>query len=100
MQVVEFRMNFVLFTIAAAIFPKLDTMGIGAHGFELIDYFPSFWIHFGPNSTTFLVAGEIYPAPIQVTAHVLSSVVGKCGALTATVLYNHIGSRTKFWVVY
>ena len=99
MQAVEFLMNFVLFIIAAAIFPKSDSMGVGAHGFELIDYFSSFWIQFGPNSTTFLVAGEVYPAPIQATSHVPFSVVGKCGALTATVLYNHIGSRTKFWVV-
>ena len=57
------------------------------------------WIQFGPNSTTFLVAGEVYPAPVRATAHGLSAAVGKCGALTATVLYNYIGSRTKFWVV-
>ena len=99
MQAVGFLMNFVLFIIAAAIFPKLDTMGAGAHGFEFIYFFSSFWIQFGPNSTTFLVAGEVYPAPVRATAHGLSAAMGKCGALTATVLYNYFGSRTKFWVV-
>ena len=96
MQAVGFLMNFVLFIIAAAIFPKLDTMGAGAHGFELIYFFSSFWIQFGPNSTTFLVAGEVYPAPVQATAHELSTTVEKCRALTTTVLYNYIDSRTKF----
>ena len=99
MQAVGLLMNFVLFIIAAAIFPKLDTMGAGAHGFEFIYFFSSFWIHFGPDPTTFLVAGEVYPSPVRATAHGLSAAVGKCGALTATVLYNYIGSRTKFWVV-
>ena len=99
MQAVGTLMNFVLFVIAAAIFPKLDTMGAGAHGFEFIYFFSSFWIQLGPYSTRFLVAAAVYPAPVRATAHGLSASVGKCGALTATVLYNYIGSRTKFWVV-
>ena len=36
MQAVGFLMNFVLFMIAAAIFPKLETMGAGAQAFEFI----------------------------------------------------------------
>ena len=42
MQAVGILMNFVLFVIAAAIFPKLGTMGASAHGFELIYFFSSF----------------------------------------------------------
>lgn len=60
---------------------------------------PHSGIQFGPNSTTFLIAGEVYPGPVRATAHGMSAAVGKIGALTATVLYNYIGSRTKFWVV-
>jgi len=59
----------------------------------------SFWIQFGPNSTPFLVAAEVYPALIRATAHGISAAIGKLGPLIATVLYNYIGSRTKFWVV-
>ena len=99
MQAVGFIMSFILFIIAAAIFPILDKKGAGGHAFEFIYFFSSFWIQFGPNSTTFLLAGEVYPAPVRATAHGFSAAVGKCGALTATVLYNYIGSRTKFWVV-
>lgn len=99
MQAVGFIMSFILFVIAAAIFPMLDKKGPGAMGFEFIYFFSSFWIQFGPNSTTFLVAAEVYPAPVRATAHGFSAAVGKLGALAATVLYNYIGSRTKFWVV-
>jgi MFS family permease len=99
MQMVGFIMSFILFIIAAAAFPILDKKGPGGHAFEFIYFFSSFWIQFGPNSTTFLVAAEVYPAPIRATAHGVSAAVGKLGALAATVLYNYIGSRAKFWVV-
>jgi len=98
MQAVGFIMSFLLFIIAAAIFPQLNQKGAGGHAFEFIYFFSSFWIQFGPNSTTFLLAAEVYPAPVRATAHGLSAAVGKLGALTATVLYNYIDSRTKFWV--
>jgi MFS family permease len=99
MQAVGFIMSFILFIIAASIFPTLNQKGPGAHGFEFIYFFSSFWIQFGPNSTTFLVAGEVYPSPVRATAHGVSAAVGKLGALAATVLYSYIGARTKFWVV-
>ena len=99
MQAVGFIMSFILFIIAASIFPILNKKGPGAHAFEFIYFFSSFWIQFGPNSTTFLLAAEVYPAPIRATAHGVSAAVGKLGALAATVMYNYIGSRTKFWVV-
>ncbi|KAK5038099.1 hypothetical protein LTS07_001567 [Exophiala sideris] len=99
MQAVGFIMSFILFIIAAAAFPILDKKGPGGHAFEFIYFFSSFWIQFGPNSTTFLLAGEVYPASVRATAHGFSAAIGKCGALSATIIYNYIGSRTKFWVV-
>lgn len=98
MQAVGFIMSFILFIIAAAAFPVLNKKGPGSHAFEFIYFFSSFWLQFGPNSTTFLIAGEVYPAPVRATAHGASAAVGKLGALAATVLYNYIGARTKFWV--
>ncbi|KIW26445.1 uncharacterized protein PV07_09539 [Cladophialophora immunda] len=99
MQAVGFIMSFILFIIAAGLYPVLDVKGPGGKAFEFIYFFSSFWIQFGPNSTTFLVAGEVYPAPIRATAHGFSAAVGKLGALCATIIYNYIGGRTKFWVV-
>lgn len=99
MQAVGFMMSFVLFIIAVAIFPTLDKKGPGGHAFEFIYFFSSFWIQFDPNSTTFLLAAKVYPAPVRATAHGISAAVGKLRALSATVLYNYIPSRTEFWVV-
>ena len=101
MQAVGFIMSFILFIIAAGAFDFLYTGPFtpGAQGFIFIYFFSSFWIQFGPNSTTFLLAAEVYPAQVRSTAHGLSAAVGKLGALTSTVLYNYIGTRTKFWVV-
>jgi hypothetical protein len=62
-------------------------------------FLSSFFNQFGPNSVTFLVAAEVYPTPIRATAHGFSAAVGKLGALTASILYNYIGTQTKFYVV-
>lgn len=92
-------MTFILFIITASIFLTLDKKGPGGHAFEFIYFSSTFWIQFNPNSTTFLLAAEVYPTPIRTTAHEVSVAVGKLGALAAIVLYNYIGSKTKFWVV-
>jgi len=98
-QLVGFGMMFVLFVIAAGAFPMLNQPGTGARVFQAIFFLSNFWVQFGPNSTTFLVAGEVYPSSVRATAHGFSAAVGKSGALAATVLYNYIEDRTKFWLV-
>lgn len=40
-----------------------------------------FFSNFGPNSTTFIVPGEVFPAEIRATCHGLSSAAGKVGAI-------------------
>ena len=38
-------------------------------------------VQFGPNCTTFLLAGELYPTDVRTTAHGTSAGVAKLGAL-------------------
>lgn len=38
-------------------------------------------MQFGPNCTTFLLAGELYPTDVRTTAHGTSAGVAKLGAL-------------------
>ena len=45
------------------------------------------------------MAAEVYPTPVRATAHGFSAAVGKLGALTAAILYNYIGTQTRFYVV-
>lgn len=98
MQLVGFGMMFALFIIAAGAFPILNQQGTGPKVFQATFFFANFWVQFGPNSTTFLITGEVFPKNVRATAHGISAAIGKCGALAATVLYNYIEDRSKFWL--
>jgi len=39
-----------------------------------------FFSNFGPNTTTFLIPGEVYPPEVRATCHGLSAAMGKFGA--------------------
>lgn len=90
---------FILYLIAAALYPQLTQPGSGVRWFQTIYFLSSFFTQFGPNTTSFLLAAEVYPASIRATAHGVSAATGKLGALLPAVLYNYIDSRTKFWFV-
>jgi hypothetical protein len=70
---------------------------IGA--FQTMYFLSSFFNQFGPNSTTFLVAAEVYPTPVRATAHGVSAAAGKLGALTAAVVFTYIDIVEKFHFV-
>lgn len=99
MQSIGFLADFILFVISAALFTKLEQPGGPIKVFQFLYFFSSFWNQFGPNSTTFLLAAEVYPAPIRSTAHGISAACGKLGALVPTIVYNYVSNQTKFWIV-
>jgi PHS family inorganic phosphate transporter-like MFS transporter len=43
--------------------------------------FTFFFANFGPNSTTFIVPAEIFPARLRSTCHGISAAAGKAGAI-------------------
>jgi MFS family permease len=95
-QLLGFTMVSILFFISAAKYPTLikpNNIGV----FQFIYFFSSFWGQFGPNCTTFLLAGELYPTDVRTTAHGTSAGVAKLGALWASVWFNYLGSRKRFW---
>lgn len=98
MQQVGFFMCFLMFVIPAFKY-EYYTSPAGVHAFQAMYYLSSFFNQFGPNSVTFLVAGEVFPTPVRATAHGFSACLGKAGALLASVLYNYIDDQTKFYVV-
>eukprot|EP01117_Protostelium_nocturnum_P013604 TRINITY_DN5094_c0_g1_i1.p1 TRINITY_DN5094_c0_g1~~TRINITY_DN5094_c0_g1_i1.p1 ORF type:complete len:601 (+),score=138.66 TRINITY_DN5094_c0_g1_i1:211-1803(+) len=98
MQATGLLANFIISIIIAAAYDPLTTpQGLGI--LQFLYFFSSFWGQFGSNCTTFLIAAEVYPSAVRGTAHGFSAATGKMGALTASVLYNYIPDRTKFWVV-
>ncbi|KAI2629661.1 MFS general substrate transporter [Hypoxylon sp. NC1633] len=98
MQQVGFLMCFIMFVVPAFNY-EYYTSPAGIHAFQAMYFLSSFFNQFGPNSVTFLVAGEVYPTQIRASAHGFSAMIGKAGALLASVLYNYIDNPTKFLVV-
>lgn len=45
-----------------------------------------FFFNFGPNATTFIIPGEIFPTRYRSTSHGISAASGKIGAIIAQVL--------------
>jgi len=45
----------------------------------------NFFQNFGPNTTTFVVPGEVFPTRYRSTAHGISAASGKLGAIVAQV---------------
>ena len=60
MQLFGFLFVAALFYTGAGAYVPLIKPG-GIHTFQFIYFFSSFWGQFGPNCTTFLLAGELYP---------------------------------------
>ncbi|KAL8292453.1 hypothetical protein RQP46_001065 [Phenoliferia psychrophenolica] len=52
----------ILFLFGAIFFKQLQEPGVNIKVFATMYYISSFFNQFGPNCTTFLVAGEVYPA--------------------------------------
>ncbi|KAF3175513.1 hypothetical protein TWF225_002741 [Orbilia oligospora] len=98
MQIVGFMFDFILFIIPAFAF-KYFTSREHIYGFQAMYFLSSFFNQFGPNSVTFLVAAEVYPASVRASAHGFGAAIGKLGAVAAAILYSYIDTQTKFYVV-
>ncbi|EWC48011.1 hypothetical protein DRE_02590 [Drechslerella stenobrocha 248] len=98
MQIVGFMFDFLLFIIPAFSYAYF-TSREHIHAFQAMYFLSSFFNQFGPNSVTFLVAAEVYPASVRASAHGFGAAVGKLGAVAAAILYSYIDTQTKFYVV-
>ena len=56
------------------------------------------FFNFGPNATTFIVPGELYPSRVRGFAHGVSAATGKLGAILSGVLFNYLSSPGKLGV--
>lgn len=52
--------------------------------FLVLYAFTFFFANFGPNSTTFVVPAELFPARLRSTCHGISAACGKAGAIVGT----------------
>jgi len=49
-----------------------------------------FFSNFGPNTTTYIVPGEAFPASIRATCHGISAASGKLGAIIGVGLFPYL----------
>jgi len=63
-------------------------------GFVVMYSFTFFFANFGPNSTTFIVPAEIFPARLRSTCHGISAASGKAGAIIGSFGFLYAAEST------
>lgn len=94
-QMGGFIMLTILFSIIGFGFHKISTGGLFA-----LYCLCNFFQNFGPNTTTFIVPGEVFPTRYRSTAHGMSAASGKVGAIIAQALIGPLRNRggTNAWL--
>ncbi|GLJ42663.1 hypothetical protein SUGI_0884360 [Cryptomeria japonica] len=64
-------------------------------GFVVLYALTFFFANFGPNSTTFIVPAEIFPARLRSTCHGISAAWGKAGAIVGAFGVGHMTRHQK-----
>jgi MFS family permease len=96
LQSMGFFMVFILFLMCAIFYDQLVKNAIQA--FQVLYFLSSFFGQFGPNATTWLLPGEVFPTDIRATCHGISAATGKVGALVAGIWFAYLTNAGKFYV--
>ncbi|RLM64849.1 putative inorganic phosphate transporter 1-13 [Panicum miliaceum] len=60
------------------------------YGFAVMYGMTTFFANFGPNTTTFIIPAEIFPARLRSTCHGISGAFGKIGAIIGVLLFGFL----------
>ncbi|CCG83198.1 Phosphate:H symporter [Taphrina deformans PYCC 5710] len=85
-------MGFIMLTIIFCIL-GFGYNHIPVKGKFALYVFANFFQNFGPNTTTFIVPGEVFPTRYRSTSHGISAASGKVGAIVAQVLIGPLRTR-------
>ncbi|XP_057975566.1 probable inorganic phosphate transporter 1-9 [Malania oleifera] len=91
-QIAGFLALAVLFSILGAMYRRLSCTNAG---FILLYGLTFFFANFGPNTTTFIVPAELFPARLRTTCHGLSGAAGKLGAIVGAVGFQWATQRKE-----
>jgi len=98
-QLMGFIVLTILFIILGFGYDKLTATIAAKKAFVFLYCLANFFQNFGPNTTTFVIPGEIFPTRYRSTAHGISAASGKLGAIVAQVGFSQlrdIGGTNKF----
>lgn len=99
MQIVGFFFMFAAYGLIFVYWSTLTATVSGIHLFQALYYLSSFFNQFGPNATTWLIAGEIFPTAIRTTNHGIAATMGKAGAIIATVWIININDDRNIFLI-
>ncbi|KAK3813086.1 MAG: phosphate transporter [Benniella sp.] len=90
-QVIGFVMSCVLFcTLGFAYHPIRNYSPVL---FVFLFAMTQFFQNFGPNATTFIIPGEVFPTRYRSTGHGISAGMGKLGAIVAQIGFSSMKDR-------
>ncbi|KAH9998820.1 major facilitator superfamily domain-containing protein, partial [Russula compacta] len=99
LQLMGFIVLTILFIIMGFCYDPLTKTKSASNWFVTLYCLADFFQNFGPNVTTFVVPGEVFPTRYRSTAHGISAASGKLGAVIAQVGFarlKNIGGTNKF----
>ncbi|KAI0315075.1 inorganic phosphate transporter [Amylostereum chailletii] len=94
-QLMGFSVLSVLFLVMGFAYVPLTSLDAATKGFLVLYCLSNFFQNFGPNVTTFVVPGEVFPTRYRSTAHGISAASGKLGAIVAQVIFFTHGDSIK-----
>ncbi|KAF8486181.1 phosphate transporter [Russula ochroleuca] len=97
-QFLGFAMLTVLLAVLAGIYPGPHPDSdhrTKAEAFVALYCLANFFANFGPNVTTFIIPGEIFPTRYRSTAHGITAACGKLGAIVSQIIFFRVGSSDK-----
>jgi len=98
-QLMGFIMLTIIFIIMGFAFDKLTATANTKKAFVFLYCLGNFFFNFGPNTTTFIIPGEVFPTRYRSTSHGMAAGSGKLGAIIAQVGFSQlkdIGGPGKF----
>lgn len=95
LQIGGFAILAVLFSIIGFGFHSISTPGL-----IVLFCLCNFIANAGPNSTTFIVPGEVFPTRYRSTAYGISAASGKIGSILSQAIFGPLKDRggTDQWV--
>ncbi|KAG0368148.1 Inorganic phosphate transporter pho84, partial [Gamsiella multidivaricata] len=90
-QIIGFVMSCILFCVLGFAYTQIKNYSIAL--FVFLFAATQFFQNFGPNSTTFIIPGEVFPTRYRSTGHGIAAGSGKLGAIIAQVGFSQLKDR-------
>lgn len=90
-QIIGFVMSCILFCVLGFAYNQIKNYSVAL--FVFLFAATQFFQNFGPNSTTFIIPGEVFPTRYRSTGHGIAAGSGKLGAIIAQVGFSQLKDR-------